>query len=189
RLAWRSARRRTPRSSILHCDVVSTGAFGAFGSCASAHRSVCQSGFGKMSMCRLIQSIFAVAAICCCLPSHAQTASESSADALSALTQLLVESEDAQFQLDILKGMSDGLKGRRGVKMPAGWEDIAAKLAKSSNPQVRELIQSLSLTFGSASALSGFKQTLMDPKADRKARESALAALLAAKDASLVSSL
>src|SRR6185436_2697374 len=181
RLAWRSARRRTPRSSILHCDVVSTGAFGAFGSCASAHRSVCQNGFGKMSMCRLIQSIFAVAAICCCLPSHAQTASESSADALSALTQLLVESDDAQFQLDILKGMSDGLKGRRAVKMPVGWDQIALKLSKSANAQVRELAQSLSVTFGSESAFAALRETLMNPKADSGARSNALAALLQVK--------
>ncbi len=110
-------------------------------------------------------------------------------DALPALVQVLGTSDDAQFHLDILKGMSDGLQGRRGVKMPAGWEEIVAKLGKSPNAQVRELVQSLSLTFGSASALGGFKQTLMDPKADPKAREAALAALLAAKDASLAASL
>jgi putative heme-binding domain-containing protein len=103
--------------------------------------------------------------------------------------QVLGTSDDAQFHLDILKGMADGLKGRRNVKMPAGWEEAAAKLAKSPNAQVRELVQSLSLTFGSASALGEFKQTLMDAKADPKAREAALASLLAAKDPSLVVSL
>ena len=110
-------------------------------------------------------------------------------EALPALVQVLGTSDDPQFHLDILKGMSDGIQGRRGVKMPAGWEEIAAKLGKSPNPQVRDLVQSLSLTFGSASALGGFQQTLMDPKADPKAREAALAALLAAKDASLAISL
>src|SRR5206468_766440 len=109
--------------------------------------------------------------------------------ALPALVQVLGTSDDAQFHLDILKGMSDGLKGRRGVKMPAGWEEIAAKLGKSPNAQVRELVQSLSLTFGSASALGAFKRTLMDGQAGPKAREAALAALLEAKDASLAASL
>ncbi|HEY2953394.1 MAG TPA: c-type cytochrome [Verrucomicrobiae bacterium] len=110
-------------------------------------------------------------------------------EALPALTQLLGASDDPQFQLDLLKGMSDGLKGRRGVTMPAGWEDVSAKLARSPNPQVRELTQSLSLTFGSASALAALRATLLDAGAEAKARQSALEALLAAKDPTLATSL
>jgi len=106
-------------------------------------------------------------------------------DPLPALVQVLGTSDDAQFHLDILKGMSDGLKGRRRVTMPAGWEEIAAKLAKSPNAQVRELVQSLSVTFGSASALATLKQTLADSKADPKARQAALDVLLAAREPGL----
>src|SRR5262245_45668694 len=95
-------------------------------------------------------------------------------DSLPALVQVLGTSDDPQFHLDILKGISDGLKGRRRVKMPEGWEAIAAKLAKSPNAQVRELVQALSVTFGSATALAALKQTLADSKADPKARQSAL---------------
>ena len=40
-------------------------------------------------------------------------AAEDADDSLSALTELLASTDDAQFQLDVLKGMSDGLKGRR----------------------------------------------------------------------------
>src|SRR5437867_2398210 len=94
-------------------------------------------------------------------------------DALPALTQLLGASDDPQFHLDLLKGMSEGLKGRRGVKMPAGWEEVSAKLARSPNPQVRELAQSLSLTFGSASALAALRATLLDAGAEAKPRQSA----------------
>src|ERR1044071_2819037 len=65
--------------------------------------------------------------------------------ALPALVEVLTQTDDPQFQFDVLKGMSEGLKGRRGVKMPAGWEEVAAKLKNSSNSQVRELAQSLSL--------------------------------------------
>lgn len=106
-------------------------------------------------------------------------------DPLPALVQVLGTSDDAQFHLDILKGMSDGLKGRRRVTMPAGWEEIAAKLAKSPNAQVRELVQSLSVTFGSASALAALKQTLADSKADPEARQAALDVLLAAREPGL----
>lgn len=119
----------------------------------------------------------------------AQKGPEPSDDALPALVQLLGQSDDAGFHLDLLKGMSDGLKGRRGVKMPAGWEEVSAKLGKSPNAQVRELAQSLSVTFGSSSAFASLRRTLMDPKAEAHARQSALDSLLAAKDPTLAQSL
>src|SRR5262245_2402025 len=122
---------------------------------------------------------FLLTASALALPGAAAAAE--SDEALPALTQLLGSSDDPQFQLDLLTGMSDGLKGRRGVKMPAGWEEVSAKLARSPNAKVRELAQSLSLTFGSASALTALRATLLDTGAELKARQSALEALLAAK--------
>ncbi len=120
---------------------------------------------------------------------RAQTDAGQDNDALPALVQVLGQTDDAQFHFDILKGMSDGLKGRRGVKMPAGWDAVATKLSQSANPEVRALVQSLSLTFGSAAALASLQQTLMDPKADAVARKSALDSLLQTKDPALVASL
>ena len=105
--------------------------------------------------------------------------------ALPALVQVLRQTDDPQFQFDVLKGMSDGLKGRREVKMPAGWEELTGKLLKSPNPQVRELAQSLSLTFGSAPALASLRQILLDPRAATVSRMAALQSLLQAKDRSL----
>ena len=79
-------------------------------------------------------------------------------DALPALVQVLAQTDDPQFQLDVLKGMAEGLKGKRGAKMPAGWEDLSAKLSRSANPEIRDLVQGLSLTFGSSSALAALRQ-------------------------------
>ena len=104
---------------------------------------------------------------------------------LAALTELLGSSDDPQFQLDVLKGMSEGLKGRRGVTMPVGWDQVAGKLAKSPNAQVRELAQSLSVTFGSAVALNALRETLRNNTAGPAARSNALASLLQARDANL----
>ena len=104
---------------------------------------------------------------------------------LNALVEVLAQSDDPQFQYDILKGMSDGLKGRRGITMPAGWEDLAKKLAQSANPQVRELAQSLSLTFGSISALNQLRARLVDSSADTTSRKTALDALVETKNPSL----
>lgn len=116
-------------------------------------------------------------------------AADDSTEGLVALTELLGTSDDAQFQLDLLKGMSEGLKGRRGVPMPTGWDKVAEKLAKSPNAQVRELVQSLSVTFGSKVALSALRETLLNRSAGFAARSNALVSLLAAKDAQLPSTL
>ena len=116
---------------------------------------------------------------CLCFTAPAVRAED---EALPALVELLSTNDDPQFQIDLLRGMKEGLGGRRNVKMPAGWETLAAKLLKSPVAQVRELAQTLSVTFGSATALDAFKQTLADAKTDPKTRLAALERLLAAKD-------
>ena len=110
-------------------------------------------------------------------------------EALPALVLVLAQTDDPQFQLDVLKGMSEGLKGKRVVKMPEGWEELSAKLNKSAHPEICDLAQSLSLTFGSPSALAGLRQRLMDAQADAAARRGALESLLAAKDPELAAPL
>jgi putative heme-binding domain-containing protein len=110
-------------------------------------------------------------------------------EALPALVQVLAQTDEPQFQLDVLKGMTEGLKGRREVKMPAGWEELSAKLSKSPNEQIRELAQTLSLTFGSSSALAALRQLVLDSKADPAARKNALASLLQTKDTALAPAL
>ncbi len=107
------------------------------------------------------------------------------AEALAALVGVLKESNDAAFQLDILKGIAAALKGQRNIRMPKGWSDIAPKLAKSSNAEVRQLAQSLSLTFGSKSALDALRKVLVDRKAKLLERQKALASLVDARDAKL----
>ncbi|HTD67654.1 MAG TPA: c-type cytochrome [Candidatus Limnocylindria bacterium] len=138
---------------------------------------------------RFAKKAFAAALLCCLGFTMALRGAEDSADALSALIELLGSNDDPQFQLDVLKGMSDGLKGRREVKMPTGWEKVADKLGKSPNAQVRELSQSLSVTFGSASALAALRDTLANPNAGVAARSNALTSLLQAKDAQLPATL
>ncbi len=105
--------------------------------------------------------------------------------ALAALVQVLTESDDPQLQLDILRGMHEGLQGRREVRMPSGWEEAAARLSKSSKLEVRELTQSLSLVFGSSAALGALRGQLKDRNADVEARKSALQSLAQAKDPEL----
>jgi putative heme-binding domain-containing protein len=107
------------------------------------------------------------------------------AEALKALVGVLKELDDPAFHLDILKGISAALKGQRNIKMPKGWKEIAPKLAKSSNAEVRQLAQTLSLTFGSKAALDALRKVLVDGKANLADRQKALAALVAARDRAL----
>jgi putative heme-binding domain-containing protein len=111
------------------------------------------------------------------------------ADGPAALVDLLRVTDDPALQRDILKGMSDGLRGQRRAVMPDGWEAAATRLARSPSPEVRQLTQSLSLSFGSLTALKAFREQLLDPSADPAVRRQALEALVGAKDATLAPAL
>ncbi len=106
-------------------------------------------------------------------------------DPLPMLVHVLGGTVDPELQLDILRGLSAAFKGRRQVPMPKGWEAVEAQLEASSNADVRTLAQSLSLTFGSTSALVTLRKTAGDRSADLNARRTALTSLLDAKDAGL----
>lgn len=138
-----------------------------------------------MSIHRCKKTFCALALILCLGAPLWSHAADEPSEGLAALVELLGSTDDPQFQLDVLKGLSDGLKGRREVKMPTGWETVAEKLGKSPSAPVRELAQSLSVTFGSASALAALRATLADGRAAPAARSNALASLLASKDKNL----
>ncbi len=120
---------------------------------------------------------------------HLSPAGLHAADALPSLTQVLSASDDTQFQLDILRGISASLKGRRQVAMPAGWDAVESKLATSANSEVRAIAQSISLTFGSEKALTALRSTVKDSSAELATRLTAIESLLAVKDSSLAPTL
>lgn len=115
----------------------------------------------------------------------ARTMADDSADTLGPLVQLLAESDDAAFQLDILKGMSEALKGRAGLAMPANWPAAAAKLSKSANPEVRQMAQSLSSFFGDPATMEKLKKVVKDRSAAVEVRKKALGDLIEAKQKDL----
>lgn len=108
-----------------------------------------------------------------------------SREALNSLVQILSETSDAQFQLDILRGMSEGFKGQRSAQMPSNWSAVEQKLSTSSNAEVRALAQTLSLTFGSKQALTNLRKILADSTADAALRRGALDALINSHDPEL----
>lgn len=103
------------------------------------------------------------------------------ASPLDSLAAILAESTDAQVQLDVLRGLSAGLKGRPQVPMPAGWDRVELQLGDSANTEVRTLTQTLSLTFGSQKAQARLRDVARDPAAPADTRRAALDSLLAAR--------
>jgi putative membrane-bound dehydrogenase-like protein len=106
-------------------------------------------------------------------------------EAFGALAGLLEKSSAEPQQLAILTGLSAALLGQRTAPLPAGWERVETRLATSANATIRSQTQGLSLTFGSASALTAAREMLSNKSANIESRQRALAALLNVKDAAL----
>ncbi|HWE97780.1 MAG TPA: c-type cytochrome [Tepidisphaeraceae bacterium] len=106
------------------------------------------------------------------------SATDAPAPGLNTVVTLLEKIDDPTAQADVLRGVSDALKGRRQVAMPAGWRTVYAKLRVSPSPQVREQAIGLALVFGDADAIAALRDLAADAKADPAARRTALAALV-----------
>ncbi len=103
---------------------------------------------------------------------------DDSQDGIAALVQLLNEIDDADFQLDLLKGIQEGLRGRRQIEMPSDWPDLyASKLARSTNSDVRQLARALAVTFGDPQALASLREVIHDADRPASERRSALQSL------------
>lgn len=108
---------------------------------------------------------------------------------LDGLIQLLAEVDEAAVQLDLLRGMREGLEGRRNVLPPDSWAKARAKLRSSESTEVREEAMLLAVRFGDASAVEELRRTLHDTGAATPRRLRALTALVGARVARLGSDL
>ena len=106
-------------------------------------------------------------------------------EAVAGLARLLAETADPQLQLDLLRGLSAGYRGQQRAPMPAGWDAVESRLAASPQPEVRTLVQTLSLTFGSQRAMESLRATATDGAADAGTRRTAVEALAGARDPQL----
>jgi putative membrane-bound dehydrogenase-like protein len=105
--------------------------------------------------------------------------------AFAEITSILKQSGGETRQLEILTGLSIALKGQRTAPMPQEWNEIETKLNQSSNAQVRAEVQSLSMRFGSPTALASLRETVMNRSAEPGARRTALDSLLGVKEQGL----
>ena len=87
--------------------------------------------------------------------------------------------------LDLLDGLSTAVRGRARAAAPAGWTEIADRLASSAHPRVVERARELGSVFGDGRAMDALFAVARDPAADVAARRSAVKALVTARPAGL----
>ncbi|MBM3846166.1 MAG: hypothetical protein FJ405_07770, partial [Verrucomicrobia bacterium] len=137
-----------------------------------SHRRVRLPGwFGGMALILCLWSV---------LSAHA-----ASRDPLESLVSHLASVSEESLGLDILRGMKSGVAGRRGLPLPTDWSKVESRWGRHKNAEIRLLVQTLGLTFGSTAAAGALREMLIDEKAPAAQRRGALDALTAAKDPQL----
>ena len=103
---------------------------------------------------------------------------------LSPLAKVLAAAPPAAVP-DLLRGAREGVKGRRGLRMPAGWPAVYAKLRDHADNQVRDNAVSLALAFGDPRAVTDLRTLAADKAAPPADRAGAVEALVGVKAADL----
>lgn len=102
------------------------------------------------------------------------------------LVKLLGETEDADLQRDILRGLNAAYAGKGKVAMPDGWSAAFAKVNASRWRDIREAGVVLALAYGDPIAIPSLRKTAVDATEDAAARASAIKLLAQAKDPHVV---
>jgi putative membrane-bound dehydrogenase-like protein len=96
---------------------------------------------------------------------------------LGPLAAALAAAPD-KVRLDFLAGAREGVKGRKSLPMPAGWDKVYADLGRSPDPDVRRHATALALLFGDPRAVVTLKATARDAAARAADRVAAVEALV-----------
>lgn len=79
---------------------------------------------------------------------------------------------------DLLRGMSEALRGWRKARPPATWAAFAARVGAGTDPEIATRVRDLSVVFGDGRALGDLRHILADPLADVLVRRNALRTML-----------
>ena len=99
-------------------------------------------------------------------------------DRLSLLVQTLSKTDDSAIRKALMRGMLDGLAGRRNVVPPKEWAALRARLAGSDDQEIRDLSQRLSQSFGDKKAAAQAVATVKNTSVGIGRRRDALRSLL-----------
>lgn len=106
-------------------------------------------------------------------------------------TQILVATighnkSNKEVQLNLLKGMQDGLEGQYDQAAPSNWKQVYGQLQQQSNEEVKSISRDLAQQYGDAEAVKEFVDLLRDKNAPVERRRDALEALAAQENKELV---
>ena len=91
----------------------------------------------------------------------------------------LTENKPAAFQVDVLEGLSEALRGWSQAPKPAAWDALKKQLADSPDHRVRNRIRDLSALFGDGRALDELTRLALDRNGELAFRRAALQTLIA----------
>ena len=103
---------------------------------------------------------------------------ESNPAPINSLLKAAFERGGADFQLEVLRGMSDGLRGWRKAPRPVEWDVASSKISASESSEMQERGRNLSLLFGDGRALDEVRAVALNSKEAAEARLKALQILL-----------
>ncbi len=108
-----------------------------------------------------------------------------SPDLLAPLINILRTTDNAQFQHDLLKGITDALTTTTQRPPPEGWREIESDLLKSPAQPVRELALGLALKFSSEQAFQIAFDQIRDRSQPTPQRQQSLKALIQSRPKNL----
>ncbi len=103
--------------------------------------------------------------------------------AIASQIALLVKKSTGEYTENVLAGIADGLKGRRKVTMPNGWEEAIGELALSERS--KKLANQIGIVFGDGQSLDQVRRIATNGNADPRMRGQAIMTLAENKDEGL----
>jgi putative membrane-bound dehydrogenase-like protein len=87
-------------------------------------------------------------------------------------------SNDEEFRVNVLAGLSEALAGRHRARKPENWDAFSARLGSSTDATVSAQLRNLDVLFGDGRALEEVKTIALDDKLNLDARKCALRTLV-----------
>jgi putative heme-binding domain-containing protein len=99
--------------------------------------------------------------------------------------QRVSQLNEVEEQLNILRGIEDGLRGWRQAPKPTNWDSVVAAVRGTKNPSLETIVRNLSVVFGDGRAMDEVRRIVLDESADVGLRRSALETMIASQAAGL----